>query len=92
MNKEEKKVEEKVEEPKSTKLIDDANLAAKRLEAANTKQEELLGRQEQLEADRIIAGTTDAGQQPVPAETEDQKWAREAKIRYAGTGMDPTED
>ena len=23
-------------------------------------------------------------------ETEDEKWRREAKIRYAGTGMDPT--
>lgn len=24
------------------------------------------------------------------AETQDEKWAREAKIRYAGTGLDPT--
>lgn len=46
---------------------------------------------EKATAEMLINGRSYAGQQPKPPETADEKWAREAKVRYAGTGMDPTE-
>ena len=49
-------------------------------------------RQENLEAVRRISGRSEAGSQPPADETSDEKWAREAKERYAGTGNDPTVD
>ena len=44
---------------------------------------------EKATAEMLISGRSYAGQ-VTKQETEDEKWAREAKIRYAGTGMDPT--
>jgi hypothetical protein len=59
-----------------------------------TKKERVLieaerKRIEKATAEMLVGGRTFAGQQK-KVETEDEKWAREAKIRYAGTGMDPT--
>ena len=45
---------------------------------------------EKATAEMLINGQSYAGQTPPKPETEDEKWKREAKIRYAGTGMDPT--
>ena len=60
--------EEAGDKPESTRLIDDANLAAKRLEEANTKQEELLNRQEELAAKTALGGQSEAGGQPIKKE------------------------
>lgn len=79
------------DEPQATSLITDAHSAAERLEKANLKQEELLRRQEEIMATQRLGGRADAGQVE-KKETEDEKWKREAKVRYAGTGMDPTDD
>lgn len=70
------KTEEKAKEEDSAKkvrmaegsseegdMIDKANLAALRLEEANKKKEELLGREETLMAKRILGGTAEAGGQ-----------------------------
>jgi len=71
-------------QPESTKLIDDANSAAERLETANKKQEELLNKQEQIMAKQALAGRADAGQQSEKKEevsdTEYAKMFREGKI------------
>jgi len=83
--------EETGDKPKTTEPIESANKAAERLEQANRKKEELLDREEALLVQARISGRSLAGEQPAPPETEDEKWKREAKIRYAGTGMDPTE-
>ncbi len=86
--------EEKEEELKpevGPTLIESTNAAAERLEAANKKQEELLERQELMQAQARLSGKALAGTPPEPEETEDEKWKREAKLRYAGTGMDPTD-
>ena len=56
------------DKPKSRGLIDDANSAAERLEAANKKQEELITRQEEIAAKQLLAGKTEAGQAPVKEE------------------------
>ena len=44
---------------------------------------------EKAGAEMMIAGKSFGGQRKVE-ESDDEKWKREAKIRYAGTGMDPT--
>ena len=66
------------------KETDSANAAAERMEKAT---EELNA----AEARRKLGGTAEAGQTP-KKETEDEKWAKGAKERYAGTGLDPTDD
>jgi len=52
-----------------------------------TKRERV--RIEKATAEMLINGRSYAGQAPPRQETPDEKWAREAKIRYAGTGMCP---
>jgi len=94
---EEKEIEKQTEDsgegnkPSANGLIDNANAAAERLEAANAKQEELLKRQEEITAKQMLGGTATAGQTPVK-KTDDEKWADDAKERYAGTGLDPMPD
>ena len=66
---------------------------AKDLLAENTKllaqiREERI-KIETAAADLMIGGRGFAGQTQ-KVETQDEKWAREAKVRYEGTGLDPT--
>lgn len=44
---------------------------------------------EKAAAEMLMNGRSFGGQTP-HAETKEEKWRREAKIRYEGTGMDPT--
>jgi hypothetical protein len=44
---------------------------------------------EKAAAEMLVNGKSLAGQ-VIKAETADEKWAREAKERYKGTGLDPT--
>jgi len=78
-------------QPKTPKVIDDSNKAAERLEEANAKREALLEREEALAAHKQLSGEAEAGITPKKL-TEDEKWAEDAKKRYAGTGLDPTDD
>lgn len=78
-------------EPETTQLIDDANLAAKRMEDANKEKKDLLDREESLAAKKVLGGRSEGGIVK-KEETEDEKWAKDAKIRYAGTGLDPTDE
>jgi len=71
-------------------FIDEAAKIADRLEKANLQALEILKKQEHLAAVNLLSGKSSAGQPSLPVETEEEKWRREAKIRYAGTGMDPT--
>ena len=93
---EEKKAEEKKEEVKEPeKPIEEKSpieqaqfLVAEnsKLLAAMTLERKMM---EKVAASMMLEGRGFAGQINKP-ETEEEKWAREAKIRYAGTGMDPT--
>lgn len=72
------------DQPEAAGLIDKANQAAERLEAANKKTEELIRRQEQLAAKQMLAGRSEAGQtqpQKTPEEMAEQK-ARETLANY----------
>jgi len=84
--------EEVKEEIKTNPLnpIERAEAINLKLEENIKKQEELLRRNEEATAKLILGGRSYAGQETKGAETFDEKWAREAKERYAGTGMDPT--
>ena len=59
------------------------------------KKEELLEREEKLQAKKetlqALGGGSPAGQAPVK-KSEDEEWAEDAKERYKGTGLDPTDD
>ena len=76
-------------------VVDDAKTIVKEMKEANKKKEELLDREEKLQAKKetlaALGGGSEAGQQKV-VETEDEKWAKDAKERYAGTGMSPLPD
>ena len=60
-----------------------------KLKAENDKMVEEMARSERLRAQMLIQGKAELTPPP-KIETEHEKWAREAKIRYKGTGMDPT--
>lgn len=77
--------------PTAAETADATNAASERMEKANEKREELIVRDEALEAKKRLSGDAEAGGK-APEETEDEKWAKDAKERYAGTGMDPTPD
>ena len=89
----EKPVENKDEgsKPETNTLVDDTNLAAKRMEDATAAaKEERLAREESYSKMKL-SGQTEAGQQPVK-KSEEEEWAEGAKKRYEGTGMSPVED
>ena len=88
----EEETEEKIEKKKPIKrnlLIEEAKKQADRLEEQNKIFKENIKKLEELNAELAIGGTSHGGG-GTKTETEEEKWRREAKIRYAGTGLDPT--
>ena len=70
--------------PEIYKPIDDANLAAKRLEEANKKKEELLNREEEIAAKRALGGQSEAGQEPAKKkELTDEEYAEQVSKEKA---------
>jgi len=64
------------DKPQTTKLIDDANLAAKRLEDANKEKRELLEQEQKLLIERRLGGVAEGGQdQPKPKKLTDEEYA-----------------
>jgi len=75
---EEPKPEPTPEEPAS--IIDRADAVAKRIEEANKKTEELIGRQEAVAAKMMLAGRAEAGSaSPKPVELTPQEYAEKVK-------------
>jgi len=71
-------------------VIKSAKETAERIEKANAEHERLIAEEKELMAERALSGKAGISA-PEKPETEDEKWKREAKKRYEGTGMDPTE-
>ena len=71
--------------------LDRADSIAERLKRENDRKEIALTREEALAARRAVGGISEAGQTP-KKKSEDEAWADDAKERYAGTGLDPTDD
>ena len=63
---------EKGDKPKASPYVDQAHAAAERMEKANEKREELLGREEEIVARRLLAGQSVAGE-PIKEKTQDEK-------------------
>ena len=80
-----KKENETIE--KKDNLIDQANAAAARMEAANKVNAELLERQENLKAREIVGGQTVAGKE-VKQQTADEKAIESARNMLKGTGYE----
>ena len=79
--------------PREDEGISPIEEAKKVMEENKKLLEEIKSERKKIEkatAEMLINGRSYAGQAPPKPETADEKWAREAKIRYAGTGMDPT--
>ena len=53
----------------------------------NAERTKIIEREEKLHAEKMVGGRGEVTQKE---ETDDQKWAKEAKERYDGTGLDPT--
>jgi len=79
------------EPTQATKLVDDTNLAAKRLEDATAAAKAERIAAEISYAKMKLGGKAEAGTE-AKEETEDEKWAKDAEKRYEGTGMSPVED
>lgn len=72
-------------EPKATDLIGGANAAAERLEKANTKMEELIGRQEEVAAKQRLAGEAEAG---TPSEKKEEISPKEYAKKALANDLD----
>jgi len=81
--------EEKKEEQKLS-FLEEIQQEREKLEKATAEMKEAISKFEEVKAFNIMGGKSLAGQAPPREETPEEKWAREAKIRYAGTGLDPT--
>jgi len=80
-------MEEETKEQTTSNLVLEAQNAAQRLEEANAKKEELIKREEELEARRIIGGKSEGGTES-PRKT-DEELKKEAAIEFfKGTGID----
>ena len=73
-------------------LVERAEAAQKGIEAANAESIKIAERLEAAKIKEALGGTTAAGQPDPKKETEDEKWEKEAKERWKGTGVDPTPD
>jgi hypothetical protein len=71
--------------------LDRADQIAERQKRENDRREELIKREEALAARRVVGGKADAGDTP-KKKSEDEKYAEDAKERYAGMGIDPLDD
>ena len=72
-------------------IIERAHIENERLEKNIAELREENNRKEDLSALNMLSGKAEAGQ-VTQRLTEDEKWAMEAKQRYADTGLDPTDD
>jgi|WetSurMetagenome_2_1015567.scaffolds.fasta_scaffold165929_3 hypothetical protein len=77
------------EEIKEMNPIEKAERILEEIKKANEESKVLIEMQMKMKAEQILSGKSEAGQ-VIKTETFDEKWAREAKLRYAGTGYDPT--
>ena len=88
----EKSIEEKTEEIlKEANLLEAGKILDDKKKALLEIEDRVSKRLKQIEASiktQEMSGRSISMQ--TKEETPDDKWAREAKIRYAGTGMDPT--
>jgi ribosomal protein L3 len=79
-------------QPSTKSPLEEARTLDKSIKEGTAKIQKLFEKNEKIMADAAISGKGFAGQSPTAPKTDDEKWAEDAKKRYAGTGMDPTPD
>lgn len=90
-NTEEQKKEEKTEESTTPNVDDEISKTKTKLEELKKLDEELGIRAKALAKKAEEIELRGRGlHTPTPTLSDHDKWAKEAKERYAGTGMDPT--
>ena len=77
--------------PSKLPYVDEARAERIKLEKVRDDMRKENDRLEALKAREMVGGITEGGQAP-KKETEEEKYNREAKERYEGTGLDPTPD
>ena len=90
MTEETQKVETPTEEPKkeeSTNPIEIANKILAEIKEENVKREELIARDEKLQAEKMLGGTA-GGNVPTQEVTEEQQKKQQAMDFWKGTGID----
>ena len=85
MTEEEQPVEDQPLEVDPATLIDGANKAAERLEAANKKMESLIQTQQKLVVEKTFGGESEAGVKRI---SKEEKAQEAAKKLLHGTGME----
>lgn len=78
------------EKEKDLPLIEKLMKTKEDSEETIRKMQTHIQKMEELMTEQAFGGRSFGNQGINKKETEDEKWAREAKLRYAGTGMDPT--
>lgn len=73
--------------PSDVSPLDEAKKINEETAKLNAERIKILDREEKLHAEKMVGGR---GQVSQKEETDDQKWSKDAKERYEGTGMDPT--
>lgn len=68
-------------------LIEQAQMAAQRLEHANKVMEELVKRQEAIEARRLLGGQAEAGNKE-PELSKEEKDKMDMKLYFKGTALE----
>lgn len=84
-----KKLGEEVKEKIDLSPLEEAKNILEQNKVLLLQLKEERQRLEKAAANMMISGKGFAGIQ-AKEETDEEKWKREAKVRYAGTGMDPT--
>ena len=70
---------------KELDMIEQANLAAARIEKANAEYKELVKRSEQIESRRILGGQTAAVEVQAPAMTDEEKHMADTRNYFKGS-------
>lgn len=71
-----KQTEGQTEKKATTSIIEEANRAAERLEAANKEKERLLQKEEELLAEKRLGGQTEAGVYPQKREESPSEYRK----------------
>ena len=72
----------------TTPIIERARIEREKLEAANTKKEELLNREEKIMAKRALGGSSEAGQHTEPKKETDEEYTQ----RFVDGGVNPMKE
>ena len=72
-------------------VLEETKKATEELKKQNEEKREIMKAEKEIADKKALGGQTEAGIAPVE-KSEDEKWAKGAKERYEGTGLNPTNE